>query len=340
MNKEAKSGIIVFAVLLVVIAGVTAASIFGGKKGAASVKISSGNKSNQIVLDKEYDAETIKTYKDEYVAALYIEGVIEEENQNYNQKWLISKIRELKADKKNQGLVIFIQTPGGAVYQADEVYLALQDYKTTGKKVFVYMGTMAASGGYYIACAANEIWANRNTLTGSIGVISAQFVDISKLLNDKGIRTNIVHSGKNKAMGHMTEAFTQEQVDIMQTICDECYEQFVHVVTNGRKMTKADVTALADGRIYTARQALNNKLIDRIDTWEHCLSHFTENVIEKPGIRIETFKKEKKTNFRDYLTGQISDFFTKQTAAQLGIPAGALKELEGFNSYPAYLYVK
>ena len=74
MNKEAKSGIIVFAVLLVVIAGVTAVSIFGGKKGTASVKISSGNKSNQIVLDKEYDAETIKTYKDEYVAALYIEA--------------------------------------------------------------------------------------------------------------------------------------------------------------------------------------------------------------------------------------------------------------------------
>lgn len=340
MNKETKSGIIVFAVLILVILGVTAASIFGGKSSAASVKITTRAKSNQIILDKDYDKEAIKSYKDEYVAALYIQGVIQQENQDYNQTWLLSKIKDLKNDSRNRGIVIYMETPGGAVYQADEVYLALQDYKTTGKKVFAYMGTLSASGGYYIACAANEIWANRNTLTGSIGVISGQFIDISKLLEDKGIRTAIVHSGKNKAMGHMTEAFTQEQLDIMQSICDECYEQFVHVVTNGRKMTKAEVLPLADGRIFTARQALDNKLIDHIDTWEHCLSHFTETVLEKPGIRIETFKKEKKTNFRDYLTGQISDLLTRQTAAQLGIPAKAMKEINQLSDGPMYMYIQ
>lgn len=340
MKKDVKSGLIVFIVLLCLIGLVTTASILSGKKGSPSISISTSGKSNQIVLEGDYDREALKTYRDEYVAALYIEGVIEEENQNYSQKWLLSKIKELKNDSKNQGLVIFMQTPGGAVYQSDEVYLALQDYKTSGKKIFVYMGTLAASGGYYISCAANEIWANRNTLTGSIGVISAQFIDISGLLADKGIKTAIVHSGKNKTMGHMTEPFTSEQIDIMQSICDECYEQFTSIVANGRNMTKDEVYPLADGRIYTARQALENKLIDRIDTFENCLSYFTEKVIEKPGIRIETFKKEKKTNFRDYLTGQISDLLTKETAAKSGIPASALKELEGFNSYPAYLYVK
>ena len=338
MKKDAKSGLIIFIVLICVILLVTTASIFGGKKSNSTIRITGSKKTEQIVLDGDYDKSAVKYYRDEYVAALYIEGVIEEENPNYNQKWLLSKIKELKNDKKNQGLVIYMQTPGGAVYQADEVYLALQDYKTSGKKVFVYMGSLAASGGYYISCAANEIWANRNTLTGSIGVIMGQFVDISSLLEEKGIKTAIVHSGKNKAMGHMTEPFTQDQLDIMQSICDECYEQFTGIVANGRDLSKEEVYPLADGRIYTARQALENKLIDRIDSWENCLSYFTEKVIEKPGIKIETFKKEKKQNFKDFLTGQISDIFTTQAATQLGIPAKAMKEINQISNVPMYIY--
>lgn len=338
MNKDTKSGIIVFSLLIAVIIAVTILSLKGGKE--TSIKISSSDKDNQIVLDKNFDKEEAKTYKGEYVAALYIEGVIQEENQNYNQKWLISTIKKLKNDSKNQGIVLFLETPGGAVYQADEVYLVLQDYKTSGKKVYAYMGSMAASGGYYIACAANEIWANRNTLTGSIGVISAQFVDISSLLKEKGIRTTIIHSGKNKAMGHMTEAYTQEQLDIMQSICDECYDQFTSIVSTSRQMPLAEVRTLADGRIYTARQALENKLIDHVDSWENCLSTFTEKVLEKPGIKIETYKKEKKQNIRDYLTGQISDLFMNQTAAQLGIPVKAMKEINQLSDGPMYMYIQ
>ena len=341
MTKEAKSGIIVFAVLLIVIAAVTTVSAFAPvKETPATVKISTGSKSknNQIVLDRDYDAEAVKAYKDEYVAALYVQGVIQQENQDYNQQWLLSKIKELKNDSRNQGMVLFVETPGGAVYQADEVYLALQDYKTSGKKIYVYMGTLAASGGYYISCAANQIWANRNTLTGSIGVISGQFVDISSLLEEKGIKTAIVHSGKNKAMGHMTEPFTQEQLDIMQAISDECYQQFTSIVASCRKIPLEKVYALSDGRIYTARQALEEKLIDRIDSFENCLSYFTEKELEKPGIRIETFKKEKKQNFRDYLTGRISDIFTNQAAAKLGIPVKALEEMKQLSDGPMYIY--
>ena len=343
MTKEAKSGIIVFAVFIIVIAAVTTVSAFAPVKEApSSVKISTGtkSKSNQIVLDRDYDAETVKSYKDEYVAAVYVQGVIQQENQDYNQQWLLSKIKELKNDSRNQGLVLFVETPGGAVYQADEVYLALQDYKTSGKKIYVYMGTLAASGGYYISCAANQIWANRNTLTGSIGVISGQFIDISGLLEEKGIKTAIVHSGKNKAMGHMTEPFTQEQLDIMQAISDECYQQFTSIVASCRKIPLEKVYALSDGRIYTARQALEAKLIDRIDSFENCLSYFTEKEIEKPGIRIETFKKEKKQNFRDYITGKISDIFTNQAAAQLGIPVKAMKEMKQLGNGPMYMYIQ
>lgn len=341
MTKETKSGLIVFAVLIVVAVGVAVASIFAPESTAAEKSISNAKsgKNSQIVLDKEYDKEIVKSFKDEYVAALYITGVIQQENQDYDQKWLLSTIKQLKSDSKNQGIVIFMDTPGGAVYQSDEAYLALQDYRTSGKKIFVYMASMAASGGYYISCAANEIWANRNTLTGSIGVISGQILDASELLEKTGIKTEIIHSGKNKVMGHMSEKFTDEQRQIMQSISDECYQQFTDIVAKGRNIPIETVYKLADGRPYTAKQALESKLIDRIDSWENCLSYFTETIIEKPGIRIETFQKERKQSFKSYLTGTLSDVFKNQAAAKLGIPVKVLNELESFNDYPAYIYI-
>ena len=85
------------------------------------------------------------------------------------------------------GIAVFIDSPGGTVYEADEAYLALQDYKTTGKPVYVYQGKLAASGGYYISCAAKKIYANRNSLTGSIGVISGSSYDLTGLFEKLGI---------------------------------------------------------------------------------------------------------------------------------------------------------
>ena len=99
--------------------------------------------------------------------------------------------------------------------------MALQDYKSTGKKVYAYLGSMAASGGYYIACASDKIFANRNTLTGSIGVIAGQFIDITEFLEDHGIHYETVHAGRNKNMGNYNEPLNEEQRQIMQSIADE-----------------------------------------------------------------------------------------------------------------------
>ena len=117
-----------------------------------------------------------------YIAVVNISGVIQEKGSEYNQKWLLSTIRSLKNDKKNAGILLYVNSPGGTVYHADEAYLELLKYKETGKKIYAYFAEMATSGGYYIGCAADKIYANRNTITGSIGVISASSIDATDFL--------------------------------------------------------------------------------------------------------------------------------------------------------------
>lgn len=239
---------------------------------------------------------------DDYIAAVYIEGVIQDANESYNQEWLLDTISELTEDRKNRGIFLYINSPGGGVYQSDEIYLALEDYKhITENPVWVYMGPLAASGGYYIACAADEIYANRNTLTGSIGVISATSVDLTELFARYGIKMTTVTAGKNKNMFNIDSPLTDEHRAIMQSIADEAYDQFTQIVAESRDMEIRDVRRLADGRIYTAAQAKNNGLIDYIDTYENTLDNMRNSFSDEEKISVEYFRFERKKNLYDYL---------------------------------------
>ena len=123
----------------------------------------------------------------------------------------------------------------------------------------------------------------------------------------------------------------------MQSISDECYEQFVSIVANERNMNINKVKELADGRVYTAAQAFKNGLIDSINTWDNMILEL-RNVIEIPDCRVVTFHYEYKPTFRESLLGMISNIQNSQAAAKLGLPAKVMDDLQGFNSYPAYLY--
>ena len=220
------------------------------------------------------------TPNEEHIAVLNITGTIsEDDGYSYNQQWLLNTIDEIIADKNNVGLLLYIDSPGGYVYQGDELYLKLLEYKRyTGCPIYVSMGSQAASGGYYVACAGDKIFANRNTITGSLGVISATHVDLSKFLGRYSIEVTEITSGKNKSMGSSYEPLTDEQKEIFQSICDEYYMQFVMVIADGRKMTDEEVIPLADGRIYSAHQALENGLIDEIATFEDTLAKMARDL--------------------------------------------------------------
>ena len=336
MEKKTKSGLIVFLLLVLVTIAVLLINTLSSRK-VLSARISDSNlTSAPVTNNKNFDKSQMRNYKNKYIAALFIEGQISEENVDYNQKWLLSAIKKLKNDKNNEALAIFVNSPGGAVYQADEAYLALQDYKTTGKPIYVYQGSMAASGGYYISCAADQIYANRNTLTGCIGVISGTTFDMTEFLDNIGIKSETIHSGKNKNMMNFNEPFTDEQKEIMQSISDECYEQFVSIVANARKMTYSQAANLSDGRLYTAKQALENGLIDRIDSWENMIEHLSEK-IEMPGIKVKTFKKEKKTSFFDLVTGNAKNLSDAFVAGKLGLPIEIVNQMNDNKIEPKYL---
>lgn len=334
MKKSFKSGLTVFIILILVVAALAVKSAVNGRNPSLTVTYASrGNSSIS-----NYDPKIAKSYKNEYIAALYIEGTIQEASQSYNQQWLLSTIQHLKDDDNNVAIALYIDSPGGAVYQADEAYLALMDYKTNGKQIYVYQGPMAASGGYYISCTGDRIYANRNTLTGSIGVIFGSSYDLTGLFDKIGIKTETVHSGKNKNMFNYNEPVTDEQRAIMQSICDECYEQFVQIVANRRQMDYIDAENLADGRLYTAKQALENGLIDKIDSWDNMIKDLSEDELERPGIKVVTFKKERKSTFIDYMTGAAKDIALAKTAAALGLPQSVIEDMNSKDFYPMYLH--
>ncbi len=207
-----------------------------------------------------------------YVGIVRVEGTIQEQTdtglfdtaQGYRHTTTMEYIDRLAADGNNRGILLYVDSPGGTVYESEELYDKLIEYKeTTGNPVWCYMAHYAASGGYMASVAADRIFANQNTTTGSIGVIMSGY-DLSGLYEKLGIRYFSITSGENKDSSQMTES----QMEIYQTQVDECYERFVQKVAAGRSMTEDQVISLADGRTYTAQQALDNGLIDEISSYE------------------------------------------------------------------------
>ena len=313
-NKNNK-GLVVFIIILIVAVG------FGIFKDTLFNKLS-----------------TNVSFKNEnkYIAELYIEGTIQPENESYNQTWLLETIDELQKDTNNVGTILFINSPGGSVYESDEVYLALKKYNET-KTLWAYLGSVAASGGYYIACSAENIIANRNTLTGSIGVIAGQSVDLSEFMTKHGIKMTTFTAGKNKNMLNIDQPVTPEQKEIMQSVADECYEQFTQIVADGRKLPIETVKTLADGRIYTANQALNNKLVDDILSYEEAKSQMKEYFSEIENLNFTEYKYLKEKNFYNYLFDMYSK--AKGTKSETDLLERIILEYSQMD-YPAYLYIK
>jgi len=224
------------------------------------------------VFGKDSDSVTGNLHS-KHIAVLYIEGTIGEDSDTYDHEYVIDSIDEMIDNDKNKGIMLFVNTPGGGVYESDEVYLKLEEYKElTGRPVYSYMASQATSGGYYISAAADKIIANRNCWTGSIGVTIGTIYDVSGLLEKYGVRTSTITSGDNKSMGSAVEPMTKEQKEILQALVDEAYEQFVAIVCKGRGLDDRYVRKLADGRIYTAKQAYENGLIDDVtDTYDDAL---------------------------------------------------------------------
>lgn len=229
--------------------------------------------------------------------------------EEYNHDMYLDYIEKMEKSKKNKGILLYVNSPGGAVYESDEMYLRLMEYKeNTHRPVWAYFADQACSGGYYIAMAADKIYANRNTWTGSIGVI-VSLLNCKSLYDKLGIKEIDITSGKNKAMGSMGLDLTEEQRDILQSLVDEAYDQFVEIVVKGRNMSETEIRKLADGRIYSAKQAQANGLVDEIADLEQTKADFV--VQEGFDQDIEFYAPESEMDFFDSLFMKAKDIMPK-----------------------------
>ena len=254
------------------------------------------------IADDNDPSQVSANFGHDYIGVLYVTDTIDEYGSGpYNHQYVLNAIDAMIADSENKGMILYVDTPGGSVYASDELYLKIKEYQDTTKRpVYSSMQSMAASGGYYISAPCDKIIANRNCWTGSIGVTMGTFVDISGLLSDLGIKTQTITSGANKAMGSTTEPMTDEQRAIFQSLIDEAYEQFVSIVADGRNMSEEEVRVIADGRIYSAAQALENGLIDAVGTFEEAVGDMISEY-KLGDISVESFQPETKTDLSSLL---------------------------------------
>jgi protease-4 len=199
------------------------------------------------------------------VAIIDVQGVIVDSED------IVRQLNKYEDDGSVKALILRIDTPGGGVAASQEIYDGILKFKESGKAVIVSMGAIAASGGYYIACAADTIMANPGTLTGSIGVIFS-FPTFEKLMETVGIELEVFKAGELKDVGNYSREVTPEEREMLQAAIDDTYDQFINVIAETREMEIEHVREMSDGSIYTGRQALELGLIDELGTYEDAIS--------------------------------------------------------------------
>ncbi len=194
----------------------------------------------------------------ESVAVVRIEGVI------VDSRDAIEELRKFREHPGVKAIVLRIDSPGGGVVASQEIYSEVLKTRTDGKvKVVASMGNLAASGGYYIAAATDKIVANPGTLTGSIGVIM-ELANVRGLMEKVGVQSVVIKSGKHKDLASPFRTMSAEDRALLQGVLDDVHDQFIQAVAAGRAMKVNQVRDLADGRVFTGRQARTARLVDEL----------------------------------------------------------------------------
>jgi len=230
------------------------------------------------------------------VALIKIEGII------LDSEDVVKQLKKYSENDSVKAIILRIDSPGGAVVPSQEIYEEVFKVRQGNKqKVITSMGSVAASGGYYIASASDKIMANPGTLTGSIGVIM-EFATAEDLMNKIGVKNEVIKSGARKDVGNFMRAMTPDERTYLQSVLDDEHSQFVEAVAKGRGMKAQDVWSIADGSVFTGRQAKAMGLVDELGDLEDAIK-----LAGKMG-RIEGEPKvvteEKKYSFWDILKGE------------------------------------
>jgi len=241
-------------------------------------------------------------------------GLIRVEGGIYDSRQIIADLEHMSEDPGIRAIVLRVDSPGGGAAASQEIYDYIRGVQEQGMPLVVSMGSVAASGGYYIACTADTIFANPGTLTGSIGVVMS-FTNLEELFGKLGMDFEVIKSGKFKDTGSWSRQMTGEERALLQGTIDDIHAQFVEAVAEGRGMEYEVVAALADGRIFSGRQALKAGLVDRLGSLEDAVevAALMGGIEGEPRVQ-EPVRRERLTMW-DLLTGTASNLLRPEASS-------------------------
>lgn len=239
-------------------------------------------------------------------------GIIEIHSTIVESDWIVKQLAQYQEDDSIRGILVRIDSPGGAVGPSQEIYREILKVRKT-KVVVASLGGTAASGGYYVASAATKIVANPGTLTGSIGVIM-EFTNVRKLYEYAGVSSKVIKSGEFKDMGSWTRELTAKEKTLLQAVVDDVQSQFLLAIAEGRGMALEDILPIADGRIFTGAQALAYGLVDNLGNLNDAIDILSELAGIQGKPRLVRPKKR-----RISLWDIFFDEFFESAARHLGI---------------------
>lgn len=251
------------------------------KKIASIINVSDPDDINFIEANSFGAQNAMPPVKGEHVAVLYATGEIAENSQSGIDCYkLVPEIVELAEDEDVKALVLRVNSPGGSVFGSEQISEALNYFRSTGKPLIVSMGDYAASGGYWISCEANRIFADPLTLTGSIGIFGL-VPNGKELLNKVGLTSQTVATNPDAMIGTPLQPLTDKQMAALQKAIDAGYQQFITKVAKGRKMTVAAVDSIAQGRVWTGIAAKKLGLVDELGSLQKAIEYASK----KAGLK-------------------------------------------------------
>ncbi|WP_096202675.1 signal peptide peptidase SppA [Bacillus sp. FJAT-45350] len=272
------------------------------------------------------------------IAVLNVNGTIQEtydaplfmDTSSYRHRTFLSMLEHAGEDPNVEGIIIRVNSPGGGVVESAEVHDKIIEVQEEFQKpIYISMGSMAASGGYYIAAPADKIVANASTITGSLGVIF-QSLNVSELADEYGIKLETIKSGPYKDIMSPTREMLDEERAILQSMLDESYDEFVRIIASGRNLSEARVRELADGRIYSGLQAKELDLIDEIGSFDDTVDLLVEEIDRG---RLDVIRYETPFGFNSFFMMSAEKWLTADHDL-LGI-----KELLNRTNSPTLMYL-
>lgn len=227
----------------------------------------------------EANAKKLGSDSKDHIAVLYAVGdIVDSGDGGIVGETMVPQIIKLADDDKVTALVLRVNSGGGSAFASEQIWEALQYFKSTGKPFYVSMGDYAASGGYYISCGADRIFADATTLTGSIGVFG-MIPDLSGLVTGKlGVTFSTVASSPNATFMSLTQPMTPDQLKAMQNYVEETYEKFTSRVADGRHMSVDSVKSIAEGRVWIGSSAIELGLVDQLGSLDATVKAIAEEV--------------------------------------------------------------